>query len=221
MDTLSDMAVEPRPVRRRRPRRLSEVFSRLAAEADGPVTIGQIRDALGDRSFAALLVFFAAFNLLPLPPGASVILGAPLIIVSVQMVAGSRTAWLPGFLMSKSLSQSQFRTLSERLIPRMMRLETLIRPRYWPFWRRRGDRVIGVIALILAIAVVLPVPLGNWLPAFASALIGLAMSERDGILFAIGVVVGIASLIVIALVIASAGAVLHLVFAHAGSAGWW
>ena len=100
-------------------------------------------------------------------------------------------------------------------------LETLIRPRYWPFWRRRGDRVIGVIALILAIAVVLPVPLGNWLPAFASALIGLAMSERDGILFAIGVVVGIASLIVIALVIASAGAVLHLVFAHAGSAGWW
>ncbi|PSM17887.1 exopolysaccharide biosynthesis protein [Nitratireductor sp. StC3] len=221
MDTFSDMAVEPRPVRRRRPRRLSEVFARLAAEADGPVTIGQIRDALGDRSFAALLVFFAAFNLLPLPPGASVILGAPLIIVSAQMVAGSSTAWLPRFLMRKSLSQAQFRALSERLIPRMVRLETLIRPRYWPFWRRRGDRVIGVIALILAIAVVLPVPLGNWLPAFATALVGLAMSERDGILFAIAVIVGIASLIVIALVIASAGAVLHLVFAQAGSAGWW
>src|SRR5262249_13731906 len=80
---------------RRRPRRLSEVFSELAARSDGPVSVGAIRDALGDRSFAALLVFFAFPNILPLPPGATTFLGLPLVLVSAQMIYGRGDAWLP------------------------------------------------------------------------------------------------------------------------------
>lgn len=208
-------------VRRRRPRRLSEVFLRLAAEAEGRVTVEAVRDALGDRSFAALLVFFASFNLLPLPPGSSVILGLPLIIVSAQMVMGNKTAWLPAFLMRKSVSAEHFRNFAARSVPRLIYIERLIKPRYWPFWRRRGDRVIGAIALILSIAVFLPIPLGNWLPAFATALVGLALSERDGVLFAVGCVVGVTSLAVIAVVVASAGAVLTLLWETAGMHHWW
>ena len=64
-----DYTLSPRPARRRRPRRLSDVFAALCAEAEGPITVGAIRDALGDRSFATLLVFFSSLNLLPLPPG--------------------------------------------------------------------------------------------------------------------------------------------------------
>src|SRR5688572_17364951 len=52
--------------RRRRPRRLSELFGQLAGEAREHVSIAHIRDELGNRSFAPLLVLFAAFNLLPL-----------------------------------------------------------------------------------------------------------------------------------------------------------
>ncbi len=210
----------PAPIRRRRPRHLSEVLTLMASEAKGPVTIGAIRDALGDRSFAALLVFFASFNLLPLPPGSSVILGLPLVIVSAQMVFGKRTAWLPRFLMRKSLDAELFRKLTDRIVPRLRQLERLVRPRYWPFWRRRGDRIIGAIALVLAVAVVLPVPLGNWLPAFASALVGLALSERDGILFAIGVTVGLVSLAIIAAVVFSAGALFNFLWSHMGIFHW-
>ena len=92
-----------------------------------------------------------------------------------------------------------------RIIPRLVSIEHLIRPRYWPFWRRRGDRVIGIIALIMAISVTLPIPLGNWLPAFSTALLGLALSERDGILFALGSAVG---LVAMALVASVMGAVI-------------
>lgn len=208
-------------LRRRRPRRLSEVFRRLADEADGPVTVKAIRDALGDRSFAALLVFFASFNLLPLPPGASVILGLPLIIVSAQMVFGKKTAWLPSYLMRKSVSAEHFRGVAAKVVPRLVQLEKLIKPRYWPFWRRQGDRVIGTIALILAIAVFLPIPLGNWLPAFATALMGLALSERDGLLFAVACMVGVVSLAIIVAVVASAGAVMTLLWKTAGMHHWW
>ncbi|MEP9388494.1 exopolysaccharide biosynthesis protein [Mesorhizobium sp. KR9-304] len=195
--------------RRRRPRRLSELFTQLARDAHGPVSIGHIRDALGNRSFAPLLVLFAAFNLLPLPPGASAILGLPLIIVSAQMVYGTKQAWLPEALSNRSLNPETFRKMMEWIIPRLIRIERIVRPRYWPFWRRRGDRIIGSVALVLAIVVTLPIPLGNWLPAFATALLGLALSERDGILLAIGGAVGVASMLVITAVIGVAGIATH------------
>jgi hypothetical protein len=195
--------------RRGRSRRLSVVFAQLARDAEGPITIAHMSAALGKRSFAPLLVLFAAFNLLPLPPGASVVLGIPLVIVSAQMVYGSKQAWLPSFLSKRSLSARQFRGLMDRIVPRLIRLERLIRPRYWPFWRKQGDRVIGGVALILAIVVTLPIPLGNWLPAFATALLGLALSERDGILLAIGGAVSLVSLAVIAAVISGAGIAAH------------
>ncbi|WP_244439843.1 exopolysaccharide biosynthesis protein [Nitratireductor aquibiodomus] len=52
------------------PRRLSRIFRDLAKHAEDKVTIGEIRQALGDRSFATLLVFFASLNLLPSHPAA-------------------------------------------------------------------------------------------------------------------------------------------------------
>jgi hypothetical protein len=189
---------------RRRPRRLSQLFSKLNDEAGERVTVANILDALGDRSFAALLVMFAAFNLLPLPPPSSAILGLPLLIVSAQLTFGAKRAWLPKFMAEKSLSAEQFRSLMDRVIPRLIQLERLIRPRYWPFWRRRGDRIIGTVAFLLSTIVTLPIPLGNWLPAFAVALLGLALSERDGILFGIGSAVAIASLCIVFAVVGTA-----------------
>lgn len=191
--------------RRRRPRRLSELFAQLARDARGPVSIGHIRDALGNRSFAPLLVFFAAVNLLPLPPGTTAVLGLPLIIVSAQMVYGAKQTWLPSALANRSLNANTFRSMMEWVIPRLIRVERVIRPRYWPFWRRQGDRIIGGVALVLAIIVTLPIPLGNWLPAFATALLGLALSERDGILLAIGSAISVASLCWIAAIVGTAG----------------
>ncbi|MFI0846792.1 exopolysaccharide biosynthesis protein [Mesorhizobium sp. IMUNJ 23232] len=191
---------------RRRPRRLSQLFARLAADAKDRVTIASILDALGDRSFAALLVLFAAFNLLPLPPPSSAILGLPLLVVAAQLTYGSKRAWLPKFMGEKSISAEQFRSIMDRVIPRLVKLEEFVRPRYWPFWRRRGDRIVGIMSLVLAIIVTLPIPLGNWLPAFSVALLGLALSERDGILFAIGSGVAIASIGVVTVVFGAATA---------------
>ena len=68
-----------------------------------------IRDALGDRSFAALLLFFAIINLIPLPPGTSALLGLPLLIVSAQMVYGSKRVWLPRVLVDRTVSAETFR----------------------------------------------------------------------------------------------------------------
>jgi len=188
------------------PRRLSDIFEELASGAEEKITVRRLRDALGDRSFATLLVFFALLNMLPLPPGSTLVLGLPLLLISIQMVVGRRTVWLPEAILTKSLGAEQFRHMSERLIPKIKWIERLIRPRYWPFALGQADRIIGLCALVLATSVTLPIPFGNWFPALSCALLGLALSERDGALLAIGVGVGIFSLALIAFVIGAAGA---------------
>ena len=210
----TEAAAQTRPV----PRRLSAIFAELADSADGPVTVASIRDALGDRSFATLLVFFAVLNLLPLPPGSTAILGLPIVIVAGQMVYGSATVWLPRAMLDRSLSAEQFRAAMARVVPWLVWIERFIKPRHWPFWPKQGERIIGGVALLLSIIVTLPIPFGNWLPAFAVALLGFSLFEKDGILLAVGTVTALLSCAIVALVVGSATWLTAYLWHHA--AGW-
>jgi hypothetical protein len=49
---------------------------------------------------------------------------------------------------------------------------------------------------VLAIVLTLPIPFGNWLPAFAICIVGLAIVEKDGVAVLIGLAVGVVSLFV-------------------------
>jgi len=207
----------PGTPRRPHPTRLSTILQRMAAEANGPISIAEIRSALGDRSFATLLLLFAVINLIPiLPPGSTAILGLPLILISAQMVWGSETVWLPKRMLRISFSEQQFRRATDRMVPWLERVERYVRPRYWPFWPKQGERIVGTICLILGIVVTLPIPLGNWLPAFSIAILSLALTERDGAMLCAGTAVGVAAMLVIGLIVGSAGAALGYVWKHAG-----
>ncbi|TKT80414.1 exopolysaccharide biosynthesis protein [Aquamicrobium sp. LC103] len=192
--------------------RLSQIFTDLAGRTDASISIRQIRDAIGDRSFAALLVLFAALNLLPLPPGSTLLFGIPLILISAQMVLGHDTAWLPRRFLDKSIAIDRFRISIAKIVPRLEWLERMVRPRYWPFRGGQADRIVGILSLILAIVVTLPIPLGNWLPAFATGIFGLALSERDGVFLGIGVAVTVLAFAVIGLVFGTAGVVANAAF---------
>ncbi len=193
-------------------RRLSQIFRELSARSEGTVSIGEIRDALGDRSFAALLLLFAALNLLPLPIGTTLILGPPMVLVALQMVLGYETPWLPRFLTGKTFTVERFRKAAKRLIPLLEWLERFVRPRSWPFAPGRADRPVGMVALVMAIAVTLPIPLGNWLPSLSVAVIGLALGERDGVCLAIGSFIGLVALAIIGAVVGAAGVVASAYF---------
>jgi len=192
---------------------MSAVFEELSRDASEPITIWRVRDALGDRSLAALLAFFAAINLLPLPPGTTVVLGPPLVIIACQMVLGHYRVWLPRSILDRSIPADKFRAMTVKAMPKLLWLERLIRPRYWPFRdERTADRIIGAVALFFAIAVTLPIPLGNWLPAFSIFLLSLALSERDGLCLIAGLVVGVIAILVIVLVAGAAHAMYGAVF---------
>ncbi|MCB1447606.1 MAG: exopolysaccharide biosynthesis protein [Rhizobiaceae bacterium] len=174
-----------------RPEKLSELLRQVSDNAGEKITLGQIADAMDDRSFGAFLVVFCLPNLVPLPPGATFILGLPLVFIASQM-AFSRldTIWLPRRLRDYAFDNGAFSTALDKFVPWMNKAERYIKPRIFT-GNRLVERILGLFALILAIIVFLPIPLGNMGPSLALALMGLGLTERDGLMMGLGVLVGV------------------------------
>lgn len=195
------------------PQQLSQLLRNLSLTAGPRITLRDLAVAMEDRSFGAFLVIFALPNLIPLPPGATFILGLPLIFVAWQMLVSRHTRiWLPKRMGDYAFENATFFVFVNRISPWLQRAETLIKPRGWFLGGRLAERMIGLLALILAVVIFLPIPFGNWLPAFALAVIGFAHMERDGLGLVAGTLIGVASLVVAGAVIAAAGAVLTFIF---------
>jgi hypothetical protein len=178
--------------------RISEILAGMAAVRRKTVSLREVLEAFGDRAFGALMFVFAAPVALPMPPGVSAILGAPLLFITAQLMVGRRTLWLPRVLIDRTMTRTDFAALTEKLSPYLTWLERRLRPRLTFFYNPWLDRVTGLLCLVLAIIVFLPVPFGNMLPALAIAAFGLGVAERDGVLGLIGGVVAVLSIAVLA-----------------------
>lgn len=178
--------------------RTSAILREYAAGLTGDsVSFGSLRDALGDRGFGILLFIFAVPNLIPVNiPLVSAVLGAPLVLLAAQLTYGRHEPWFPDWFMRQSVPRASFETIVAKSIPYLERAEVFLRPRLTGLLSWTGERFVGLFLLVLAIVLTLPIPLGNWLPAFAISIIGLAIVEKDGIAVLIGVVVGIVGLLV-------------------------
>lgn len=184
--------------RRERKKPLSAVLTAIAGDATREsIAVSDLLVLLGGRGRAALILLFALPNVLPTPPGTSGILGLPLLYLSFQMMLG-RVPWLPRFIADRSMSRYSFAQLVERISPVLSRAERLLRPRWSVFVGYGAERVLGAVCLVLAAVLVLPIPLGNMLPAFAICIIALGVLESDGVWVLTGIVTGIASLILVA-----------------------
>ncbi|MDI1243853.1 MAG: exopolysaccharide biosynthesis protein [Rhodoferax sp.] len=160
---------------------LSNVLSDLSQQEQRErIAISDLLVALGDRATGALIFIFAFPNVLPTPPGTSSILGAPLIFLAAQLMLG-RTPWLPAFVASRSMARSDFALLVKRIVPWLQRAESLLRPRLSSLAQPPMEHFIGFLSLLLAVLLVLPIPLGNVLPALAISLMALGVLERDGV----------------------------------------
>lgn len=172
---------------------LSAVLRELCDRGGPTVPISELVEAFGPRAFGAILLIFAAACALPLPPGSSTILGAPLVLLAPQVALGSRAPWLPRGIRHRGISTSQLRQVFQKIIPGLAKVEKVSRPRLEFLFGRIGDRVIGAVCTILALVLILPIPLGNLLPAAAVSLLSLALVTRDGFLAIIGYLLALAS----------------------------
>ena len=182
----------PKPVRA-----TSAVLLSIAENAAGPkVSLGEVVEHLGERSFGMLLLVLGLGGWVPLwPPGVATIFGIGIGLIAIQMIIGRSQPWLPRMLTSRRISRERFLAVVRRIVPLLRRCESFTRPRFPALTRSTAERFLGVYILFLGGVVCIPLPMTNALPALSVAVIAIGLIERDGVAVLIGAVLGVLSVV--------------------------
>jgi hypothetical protein len=155
----------------------------LDEHADAPISIGELRVALGDRGFGLSMLLLSLPSALPVPaPGYSTPFGIALVALAVQMIRGRTTPWLPEKIEKRMLSPKFAKRMLGAAIAFLSRIEHLVKPRGAWVQTRWGLIVPGVLVMLMGGLMILPIPGTNTAPAMTIFLIGVGMLEEDGLL---------------------------------------
>ena len=146
-------------------------------------------------------MIFAAINVIPLPPGASIFFAIPLMIVSVQMAFGRTIPWFPGRIDRRGVTKQELRRLTAKMEWLESRVERMFKPRLTSLTGPTATRFIGLVCFLLALLTMLPIV--HVAPAAVIILFGLALIYRDGALVVIAAAAGMAGAVIAAFLIAS------------------
>jgi hypothetical protein len=194
----------------------SQVLHRLTVgKPEDKVTFGDMLDALGERSFGLLLIVLALPNCIPFPgvPGVSFITGMAILYISIQLIFARDEARMPDWVSRKSFTRGQLTRFIVKTGPLLRWLEKPIRPRLSAMVAGPGERVIGLVALIHAITLALPIPMGNLPQGVALILLALALIELDGLMAIAGYLASIAAVAWLGAVVLGLGKIATTVFA--------
>ena len=173
-------------------KKLSEELKILLLTDAESLTVSQLVDRVGDRGFGLLLLVLSLPSALPVPAaGYSVPFGMLLLVLAVQMLMGKIHPVFPRRFRKISLKRS----FAEKLLTGASwifdKLEWIVRPRMKWVGRRAGLTLMGMLVLIMAVLMMIPIPLTNSFPAFVIFLIGVGLTEDDGVFAILACMVGI------------------------------
>ncbi|MEZ5278581.1 MAG: exopolysaccharide biosynthesis protein [Opitutaceae bacterium] len=172
---------------------LSESLKRLlVAEQDHEITLGEILDRVGTKGFGLLMMVLSLPSALPVPAaGYSTPFGILFVFLGIQMLIGRRKPWLPKWALRISFKPG----FAEKMLAGAARsfalLERLVKPRFEWVASRPGMALMSVLVIIMACLMILPIPLTNTAPAMVIFLIGVGVSERDGLFAAAASILGV------------------------------
>jgi hypothetical protein len=177
---------------------LSAVLRETVCKHD-TISVDELMTRFGGRALGALLLVFGLLCSLPLPPGGTTVFGAPLVLLAPQLMFGRRSPWLPAKVRKRSIETRSLKKGLERVLPWLKRIEAVSRPRLSVLFSGVGQLMIGLVCTVFAIVLILPIPLGNMLPAAAVSVLSLSLVQRDGLLALVGYALAAASVGVLAL----------------------
>ena len=161
--------------------RLTEI-----GDENDKVSIGDIVDAFGTRSYGPVLLVPALIGVSPLGgiPAVPTILAASLLLIAVQLVFGKDHLWLPGILRNRSVDGEKLANGAEDMEGVAKRMDKIFHGRLEIFTGHTAARIAaGVVALLcLAIPPLELVPFAVALPMAVIAAFGIALTVRDGLL---------------------------------------
>lgn len=162
----------------------------LAEKPDTKFTCNDLVEVIGPRSHPLSLLVFALLSQVPGPPGWNVLLGLLIFGLAILWtfdrpiqlwdVVGRRRLPLKGLV--KLMGGLKW------LVGHVTRLSS---PRLTALTNGKAVPLLGAFSIVMGTVMLFPIPFTNMLPAFAVALLSIAVLNHDGALAILGVVVGV------------------------------
>lgn len=186
-------------------RDVGEVLDELAAVCAGEdgFTLDELRSKLADHAWPVLLLILPLPFLTPVPMlGLSVPFGLAIAGIGIGIALG-REPWLPQRLRSLRCPPGFFARVFAAAARLLARLRAWVRPRgAWmaeqPWTRWLSGGIIAASGVLLALP--LPVPFSNALPAWAILLTAAGLAQRDGLALLAGQFVFLGTLVFFAVI---------------------
>jgi hypothetical protein len=161
------------------------------AVISGPegLTLREIRDRLDERAFGLMIIILAIPCLVPGLYGVPQLVAIPILLLVVQLLAGRVEPWLPEAVLKRRVSKAWLTRMSDFATKRMAWCEHLSRPRWTIFVQYWAERVAAAIMAIATLAILVPLPLTNTVPAVGVTIMAVGLIQRDGLFVVAGAAV--------------------------------
>jgi len=119
-------------------------------------------------------------------PGTTTILGAPLLLMGLQLIVRRDQLWLPRWALRRSIDRDAYSAGLDKVLPQLRKVERLSKPRLAVMTSEVSEILIGIATFILAFILILPIWGGNLVPALIISTFGFGLMQRDGLAIVIG-----------------------------------
>lgn len=158
----------------------SELVQALRVQGGEPkISLGEIAAGMGGRGNGLLLLALALPEMIPMV-GLSLLIAVPIFVIGACMLLDGDDTVLPGWIRRRRIKRSLVDGAIDKTLPMLRWLDRISRPR-WHALAQAG-RLHGVVCILMAVVLAIPIPGVNILAALGVGGIGIGMLQRDGVL---------------------------------------
>lgn len=172
---------------------IREVLDKIleSSEHSDEISIGDLLEMVGRRSFGPILLLAGIITLAPLVgdiPGVPTVMGIIVFLTAIQLLFNQQNLWLPNTLLKRSVKKEKLHKAIHKLEKPAAYVDRLLRPRLTFLTARSMNYVVAAVCLLISLAM----PVMEFIPFsanFAGAALtafGLSLIARDGLLALMG-----------------------------------
>ena len=169
------------------------------------ILIYELKESLHEKGFGIFLLLFSLPLSIPIPvpPGYTTVFSVPLLLLSLQMMFGLDSPWIPDWLARKSIKRSLLVAIVDKTSPLIVRIECMMKNRLTFITHSTLlEKGYSAVCVLCSSAIAIPLPLTNFVPALGIVLIAMGIIGRDGLFILLGSILGAIGCILTILIIA-------------------
>lgn len=181
--------------------KVEDILSELVDLTEGrrKISLGEIADSIGKRSYGPFLLVPALIEISPLGgiPGLPTFIALIIAIAAAQLMMGREHLWMPAFLEKHEIQAKRIGQAKQKLSRFARWLDRWFHGRLSILTDDPVPRLVGMIvfALCLTVPPLELVPFASSAPMLAIAAFGLALLVRDGLLMAFALIISLGSFV--------------------------